>query len=118
MKKRSSKRSEVKFTEDGVEDVRTLPKKVKSLIKKEILKNLVPNPYNCSTELREPLKRFRSFRVDDYRVIFTVHEQLIVIVAVGKRKPQSESDVYKKLENLVQRGKLAEKIVAAIKNIS
>lgn len=115
MTKRSSKQYEVKFTQDGIEDIQSLPKKTKGLMRKDMLERLVPNPYSCSTELREPLGRFRSFHVREYRIIFALREKLIVIVAVGKRLPQSSSDVYKRLAGLAREGRLAEKILKTLR---
>ncbi|MCZ6751540.1 MAG: hypothetical protein O7E51_06905 [Acidobacteria bacterium] len=41
--------------------------------------------------------------------------ETIAVAAVGKRLPRSKLDVYRKLERLASEGKLAQKILAALR---
>ena len=110
----------VKFTDDALENVKGLPKNVRNRLKKEILEKVAKDPFGCSRELREPLKGFRSFSYEHYRVVFKVYEDLnaIGIAGIGKRDAQSQADVYKKLHALAAEGKLAEKVLATLQGFS
>ncbi len=104
------------FTPEGKQDVDALPKKVKNSLKKE-LKKLAADPHRGSLALREPLEAWRSYHWRNYRIIFmpSADTETIAVAAVGKRLPQSKLDVYRKLERLASEGKLAQKILAAIR---
>lgn len=110
----------IRFTEDGLADIKALPKNVRNFLKKEIQGRLARDAYGSSTELNEPLEGWRSFRCGKYRIVFKVYEdlKLIAIAGVGERLPQSRSDTYRKLEALVRKGKLAEKVLAALRGFS
>ncbi len=110
---------QVRFTREAVEDVKGLPKNVQNSLKKEI-RELAADPLGPSLELREPLKGWRSYHWRNYRIIFRVFVDLetIAIAAIGKRLPRSQRDVYQKLERLAREGKLAEKILKAVKEFS
>jgi mRNA-degrading endonuclease RelE of RelBE toxin-antitoxin system len=107
---------QVRFTRGAVEDVRALPKNVRNSLKKEI-SQLAANPIGSSLPLREPLAGWRSYHWRNYRIIFVALEQsrTIVVEAVGKRDPGSQSDIYQKLERLAQEGKLAEKLLQILR---
>ena len=107
---------QIRFTREAAEDIRALPKNVRNSLKKEIQK-LAADPFGPSLELREPLEAWRSYHWGNYRIIFRVFGDLetIAIAAVGKRRPGLQTDVYRKLERLVREGKLAEKILRAIR---
>ncbi len=104
------------FTPEGKQDVDALPKKFKNSLKKGIQK-LAADPHGTSMPLREPLEAWRSYHWRNYRIIFMLWEdtETIAVAAVGKRLPQSKLDVYRKLERLAREGKLAQKILAAIR---
>ena len=107
---------QVRFSAAAHADIKALPKNARNSLKKEILK-LAADPVGLSLELREPLRGFRSYHWRDCRVIFIVSVQLeaIAIAAVGKRVPGTQDDVYRKLERLASEGKLAERILAALR---
>ena len=104
------------FTPEGKQDVDALPKKVKNSLKKEIQK-LAADPLGASIALREPLECWRSYHWRNYRIIFMLFDDMetIAVAAVGKRLPRSKLDVYRKLERLASEGKLAQKILAALR---
>jgi mRNA-degrading endonuclease RelE of RelBE toxin-antitoxin system len=109
----------VHWTDDGLADVRSLPKNVRNFLKKEITGRLTVQPYECSKPLRQPLQLLRSFRCREYRVVFRANEEMraIVIAAVGKRLPQSQTDVYRRLEASALQGKLSEKLLSALRGL-
>ncbi len=110
----------LRFTEDGLADIKGLPKSVKNSLKKALVKELAADPYGCSVELVEPLKGWRSFHGGKYRVVFKVYEdsRAIAIAGVGRRLPQSRSDIYRRLETLAAEGKLAENILRLFRGFS
>jgi mRNA-degrading endonuclease RelE of RelBE toxin-antitoxin system len=110
----------IKFTDDALENVRSLPKNIRNCLKKEIREKVAQDPYGCSRELREPLKGFRTFSYENYRVIFKIYEgpKAIGIAGVGRRDATSQADVYKKLQALALEGKLAEKVLATLQGFS
>ena len=107
---------QVRFTAAAHADIKSLPRNVQNSLKKEFQK-LISDPIAQSLELREPLQGWRSYHWRNYRVIFNVFEgeEVIAVVAVGKRLPQSKTDVYRKLERLVREGKLAERILQTMR---
>ncbi len=103
------------FTAEAHSDIKALPKNVRNSLRKEIEK-LAADPVGPSLNLRDPLQGWRSYHWRGYRIIFAVLEdrETVVIAAVGKRLPQSQADVYRRLEGLAKEGKLAEAILRAM----
>lgn len=87
---------------------------------KAINEKVAQDPLGCSTELREPLDGWRSFHFRNYRVVFKVYEDLLAIAigGIGERLPQSQSDVYKHLEAIAAEGKLANRVLIALRGFS
>ncbi len=110
----------LKFTQDGLADVKALPKNVKNALKKELQQKVAIDPYGCSIELEEPLKGWRSFHWRNYRIVFKVYDdaKAVAIAGVGVRLPRSKSDIYRKLETLASEGKLAENILRLLRGFS
>lgn len=61
---------------------------VRNRIKKAIEKKLVINPIVFGKPLRHSLKGLRRLRVDDYRVIYKIDENIdrIIVVNIAHRK--------------------------------
>ena len=110
----------VKFTSEGLADVKALPKDARNFLRKQILGRLAQEPHRCSKELRHPLEGWRSFHCGNYRIVFRVYDDLqaIAVAAVGRRLPQSPSDVYKRLEALAAQGRLAESVLKVLREFS
>ena len=106
-----------KFTNDALEDIRSLPKNVRNALKREFEKKIHQNPIACSEPLTGPLAAFRSFHFRNYRVIYRVHEELktIAVVGVGKKDKTHHAEIYIKLEQLAKSGKLADEFLRAIR---
>ncbi len=60
---------------------------------------------------------WRSFHCGKHRVIFKLYERLklIAIAGIGQHPSQATQDIYRKLELLAKRGRLAEDILAALR---
>lgn len=110
----------LKFTSDALGNINALPKNVRNALKRELRDKVQTDPVRCSLELSEPLKGYRSFHFGKYRVVFRVYEDLaaIAVVGVGEKIPSSQSDIYKRLERLAKRGKLADTLLSTLKMFS
>ena len=108
------------FTDAALADVKSLPKNIKNVIKKEIRERLSKDPYGCSASLEEPLQEWRSFHCRNYRIVFRVLDDLkvLAIAAIGPRLPQSRADIYRRLESLAKEGRLAERVLATLRGFS
>ena len=58
----------------------------KNRIKKAIEEKLTRNPVEFGKPLRYSLKGCRRLRVGDFRVIYTIDRQTVLIVKIGHRK--------------------------------
>lgn len=73
------------------DDLKKLSGGVYYCIHDSIVKKLLVNPIVFSKPLSHKLKNFRSFRVGDYRVIFKLEKNLIIVLAIGHRSNIYES---------------------------
>lgn len=64
---------------------------IKQLIKTAIETKLIVDPLTFGKPLRYSLKNHRRLRVNDYRVIFKIETDAVVIIAIKHRK-----DIYEK----------------------
>jgi mRNA interferase RelE/StbE len=76
------------------EKLRELPKPVREMIRKAIEKKLMVDPITFGKPLRYSLKGYRRLRVGDYRVIYRIIEDkvLVMIVDIDHRKEVYEDD--------------------------
>ncbi|MDA8130011.1 MAG: type II toxin-antitoxin system RelE/ParE family toxin [Elusimicrobia bacterium] len=72
-------------------DISGFPQNIKTRIRKAIEERLILDPLKFGEPLRRSLSGFRKLRVGDYRVIYEVQGQAVVILKIGHRR-----DVYKK----------------------
>ena len=109
---------QVRFSAEAHADVRGLPKHIRNSLRKELLK-LAADPVGLSLELREPLQGFRSYHWRNYRVVFVLSDELksIAVAAVGQRLAGTNADVYRKLEQLARKGKLAGQILSVLRRL-
>jgi len=111
---------QIQFTDDGLRDVKALPKHVRNTLSKELRNKLAKDPEGCSAMLREPLAGWRSFHSGKYRVIFRLYKDLkvIAVAGIGTHSSQATLDIYRKLELLAKRGRLAEGILTTLRLFS
>ncbi len=90
------KKYTIKFTEEAKKKIQKLDPSIRPVIKKAI-ESLVDNPYRGKS-LSYDLKGLYSLRTTDYRIIYRVkgEELVIIVISVGHR-----GDVYKKLKALI-----------------
>ena len=69
-----------------VKDVASLPKNIKIRIKKAIENRLSIDPLKYGEPLRRSLQGYRKLRVGNYRVIYKIGGNTIIILKIGHRK--------------------------------
>ena len=106
-----------KFTPHAAEDIKALPRNIKNALRKQFEKKIQKNPIGCSEAHTEPLAEFRSFHFGNYRVIYKVYEDIktVAVVGVGEKKADHHAEIYKKLENLANSGKLADSVLKTMR---
>lgn len=67
-------------------DIPKLSKKISENIRKAIEQKLITSPEIFGKPLRFSLSSFRKLRVGDYRVIFEISKEKVVIFVIGHRK--------------------------------
>ena len=69
-------------------DLKKIPKKIKSLIKKTIEEKLKVNPVRFGTPLKQNLKGLKKLRVGNYRIIYSIEKEtvIVVVIKIGQRK--------------------------------
>ena len=83
-------------------------------MKKEIPKRLVADPVGSSKALTGLLEGFYSSHIRQYRIVFLIVEKQVWIVAIGEHSKSPESDVYRRLEKLRDRGEIAGRFLSAV----
>ncbi len=69
-----------------VEDLKPLPQNIKSRIRKAIETRLSEDPVKYGLPLKRSLHGYRKLRVGDYRIIFKLQGDEIIILKIGHRK--------------------------------
>lgn len=84
----------IEYDVDIVEKLQVLPKSIKEMIRKAIEKKLTVDPIAFGKPLRYSLKGYRRLRVGDYRVLYKIIEDkvLVIIVDLDHRKDIYEDD--------------------------
>jgi mRNA-degrading endonuclease RelE of RelBE toxin-antitoxin system len=110
----------IQFTDDGLRDVKALPKNIRNALSRELKNALAKDPQGCSEKLREPLAGWHSFHSGKYRVIFKLYKDLkvIAVAGIGQHSSQATQDVHRRLERLAKSGRLAEEILASLRLFS
>lgn len=67
-------------------DLPKIPKNIKESIRKAIEERLLNDPIHYGWPLRQSLKGHRKLRVGDYRVIYRISGNEIIILKIGHRK--------------------------------
>ena len=88
----------IKFTEEAKKKIKKLDPPIKLVIKKAI-ESLAENP-NRGKPLSHELAGLYSLRISDYRIIYRIKGEVLVIIVitVGHRR-----EIYKKLKALIDR---------------
>jgi mRNA interferase RelE/StbE len=76
-------------------DIAGFPQNIKNRIRKAIEDRLILDPVRFGEPLRRSLSGLRKLRVGDYRVIYQIQRQTVVILKIGHRK-----EVYTKFRRI------------------
>ena len=74
------------------DDLKIIPANIRSRIRKAIEARLFNEPILSGQPLRRSLKGHRKIRVGDWRIIYRVETDTVIILKIGNRK-----DVYEKV---------------------
>jgi mRNA-degrading endonuclease RelE of RelBE toxin-antitoxin system len=109
-----------KFTDDALEDIKKLPKNARNALKKEFQRKIHVDPVGCLEELSGILGDFRSFHYGEYRVVYRVFVDIktVSVVGRGKKNKDHRTDLYKCLEALAKKGRLADAVLETYRSIS
>jgi mRNA interferase RelE/StbE len=77
-------------------DLPIIPQNIKETIRRAIEERLLTDPVLFGHPLRQSLKGHRKLRVGDYRVIYRIDRDKIIILKIGHRK-----EVYNKVSNRI-----------------
>lgn len=83
---------------DVQEDLKTIPSNIKCRIRKAIETRLATEPILLGQPLRQSLKGHRKLRVGDWRIIYRIHLDSVIILKIGNRK-----EVYKEVFQRMRR---------------
>lgn len=73
------------------EDVSGFPKNIKAQLKKAIEGRLLSDPLHYGDPLKKSLAGYRKLRVRDYRIIYRLDKDKIVILKIGHRREVYEN---------------------------
>lgn len=82
---------EIAYHHDIPQDLAHIPVNIKERIRKAIETRLLIDPVNYGLPLRKSLQGHRKLRVGDYRVIYRIAGEKIILLKIGHRR-----DVYPK----------------------
>ena len=80
------------------DDLTKIPRNIKETIRRAIEERLTQEPFSVGEPLRQSLKGHRKLRVGDYRVIYRVEGNEIIILKIGHRK-EVYTKVFSRLNN-------------------
>ena len=92
------KKYSIRYTKEARKKIERLDSSIKLIIKKAI-ESLLTNPYK-GKPLSYELAGLYSLRTYDYRIIYRIKENqlIIIVISVGHRK-----EIYKRLKEMISR---------------
>jgi mRNA interferase RelE/StbE len=79
-------------------DLPGIPQNIKETIRRAMETRLMQEPFMFGEPLRQSLKGHRKLRVGDYRVIYRIQGQEIIVLKIGHRK-EVYSSVFSRLSS-------------------
>ncbi len=77
-------------------DLAKINETLKKRIRIAIENRLMVDPVKYGEPLRKTLKGYRRQRVGDYRIVYKIEQEIVIILGICYRK-----DIYKKAENRI-----------------
>lgn len=68
------------------DDIRKIPHNIKERIRIAIENRILKEPYLTGKPLRKSLKGHRKMRVGDYRIIYRIGHETVIVLKIGHRK--------------------------------
>ena len=84
---------QIEYHPEVKKDIVSLPRNVKERLRKAIEGRLMQDPLHYGDPLRKSLAGYRKLRVGDYRIIYRLVSQKIVVLKIGHRR-----EVYDRVE--------------------
>ncbi len=75
-------------------DIEHIPQNLKNRLENALEKRLLADPVKAGRPLRQSLAGHRKMRAGDYRIIYRVQDDLIIVLKIGHRK-----DVYNSVKS-------------------
>jgi mRNA-degrading endonuclease RelE of RelBE toxin-antitoxin system len=106
------------LTSEAKNDVGSLDGSIRKRLKGVLTNKLAVDREGYGSPLRGALIGFWKHEFSSHRVIYRIYPDraVIVVCAVGKRRGEHVTDVYKQLEPMVKAGKVAEQIRAVMES--
>ena len=82
----------VEYARDVEKDLRKIPKTIRDRIRKAIEEKLIFNPRDYGENLTGDWKGFRRIRIGDYRVIYDIIDDKLIIFVI---KIDHRKDIYR-----------------------
>jgi len=79
------------------EDLPKIPNNIRDRIKRAIEERLLKEPLKYGEPLKRSLQGYRKLRVGDYRVIYKIEKENIIILKIGHRK-----EIYDKVHTRIK----------------
>ena len=80
------------YHSDIPQDLALIPTNMRERIRRAIENRLLVDPVGYGLPLRKSLQGFRKLRIGDYRVIYRIEDEKVIVLKIGHRK-----DVYPKV---------------------
>ena len=77
---------EPKYHPEVARDIAGFPQNIKVRIRRAIEDRLILDPVRFGEPLRRSLSGLRKLRVGDYRIIYRIQGQSVIILKIGHRK--------------------------------
>lgn len=87
---------QIEYHPEITKDIAPFPRNVKERLRKAIEGRLLHDPLHYGDPLRKSLSGYRKLRVGDYRIIYRLTGQKIIILKIGHRR-----EVYEKVEKRI-----------------
>jgi mRNA-degrading endonuclease RelE of RelBE toxin-antitoxin system len=109
---------ELKYTTDAGAEINGLDGSTKKKVKNVLMNKLAINPEGYGTPLHSPLTNYWKHEFSGHRIVYRIYpeQRIVVVCAVGPRKAGDVADVYKKLNKVIESGRLAGQVASVLSN--
>ena len=112
---------ELRYTNnsDAAAEINALDGSVRNQLRKVLEKKLIVEPEGYGLPLRGSLAGYWKHQFGNHRVVYRIYTQhhVVVVCSVGVRKQGDAEDIYRRLESIAKRGRLAEQLATVLRNL-